>query len=447
MKSKNYTYFSERSYTGKDCKIDDKVVDYWKKVLGDNVFNNIEKVYNLRPEIVMSKKDFENVTESKEILQFSELFQTGFGENVKYQLKIGEKGAFVFDRFLDHFIKFGIAVLNEQEIDECIMDSYIDNIIRQISKISMGMEEQSRFLKIALTDLNDYKITRLAGLIDWHSIVDRTRNLRGNGHWDKPEDVIASARYSYLLNKWDGQPNYVEVWVEKDALVDIVGQACIPLDTPYFSCRGYTSQSEMWSAAQRFIDQSYRDNRYIIHLGDHDPSGIDMTRDIQERLRMFGADVYVKRVALTMNQIETYNPPPNPAKLSDSRCGKYIDEYGDESWELDALEPSVITNLITNEVTGSDTTSSYAAATGSTASLGNGTGRAEKTTTYEGGVAKEYTVDGKTSVCWRGKENFWGNLWKFVYGINIWGNGKMGGGQPYICSDFSFAESKNSGNY
>lgn len=97
--------------------------------------------------------------------------------------------------------------------------------------------------------------------------------------------------------------------------------------------------------------------------------------------------------------------------------------------------------------TGSDTTSSYAAATGSTASLGNGTGRAEKTTTYEGGVAKEYTVDGKTSVCWRGKENFWGNIWKFVYGINIWDNGKMGGGQPYICSDFSFAESKNSGNY
>lgn len=97
--------------------------------------------------------------------------------------------------------------------------------------------------------------------------------------------------------------------------------------------------------------------------------------------------------------------------------------------------------------TGSDTTSSYAAATGSTASLGNGTGRAEKTTTYEGGVAKEYTVDGKTSVCWRGKENFWGNIWKFVYGINIWGNGKMGGGQPYICSDFSFRESKNSGNY
>lgn len=97
--------------------------------------------------------------------------------------------------------------------------------------------------------------------------------------------------------------------------------------------------------------------------------------------------------------------------------------------------------------TGDDTTSSYAAATGSTAPLGNGTGRAEKTTTYEGGSAKEYTVDGKTSICWRGKENFWGNIWKFVYGISIWGNGKMNGGQPYICSDFNFAENKNSGNY
>lgn len=192
---------------------------------------------------------------------------------------------------------------------------------------------------------------RLAGLIDWHSVTDRTRNLRRESHWDNPADVIASARYSYNLDKWKGQPNYVEVWVEKDALVDIVGQACSPLDTPYFSCRGYTSQSEMWSAAQRFIRQEQREKRIIIHLGDHDPSGIDMTRDIQERLKLFGADVYVKRVALTMNQIQTYNPPPNPAKITDSRASKYIDQFGDESWELDALEPKVITDLIKKQVT------------------------------------------------------------------------------------------------
>lgn len=192
---------------------------------------------------------------------------------------------------------------------------------------------------------------RLAGLIDWNSITDRTRNLRHNSHWDRPQDVIYSAKYSYLLDKWEGQPNYVEVWVEKDALVDIVGQACQPIDTPCFSCRGYTSQSEMWTAARRFLRQNQREGRYIIHLGDHDPSGIDMTRDIQERLEMFGADVFVKRVALTMKQVKTYNPPPNPAKITDSRCGKYIDQYGEESWELDALEPQMLVNLIRNEVT------------------------------------------------------------------------------------------------
>ena len=193
---------------------------------------------------------------------------------------------------------------------------------------------------------------RLAGLIDWHSITDRTRNLRKNSHWTTPSSVIESAMYSYMLDKWEGQPNYVEVWVEKDALVDIVGQACGGIDTPFFSCRGYTSQSEMWAAAQRFIRQNrIRDNCFIIHLGDHDPSGIDMTRDIQERLWMFGADVEVKRVALTMEQVQTYNPPPNPAKITDSRCGKYMEEFGDESWELDALEPQMMTRLIRDEVT------------------------------------------------------------------------------------------------
>lgn len=97
--------------------------------------------------------------------------------------------------------------------------------------------------------------------------------------------------------------------------------------------------------------------------------------------------------------------------------------------------------------TGSDTTSSYAGATGSTASLGNGTGRATETTTYEGGVATNNTADGKTSICYRGVENFWGNIWKFAYGVNIWGNGKMAGGMPYICSDFNYAEGKNTDNY
>lgn len=192
---------------------------------------------------------------------------------------------------------------------------------------------------------------RLAGLIDWYAITDRTRNLRGNSHWTTPADVINSAKHSYMLNRWETQPNYVEVWVEKDALIGIVGQICRELDVPYFSCRGYTSQSEMWSAAQRLIRRSHKDKRVIIHLGDHDPSGIDMSRDIQDRLNLFEADVNVKRVALTMKQIQKYSPPPNPTKVTDARASDYIKKYGHECWELDALEPAVISELIKNEVT------------------------------------------------------------------------------------------------
>lgn len=191
---------------------------------------------------------------------------------------------------------------------------------------------------------------RLAGLIDWYAIIDRTRNLRGNSHWSTPSSVIDSAMYSYRFDRWCDQPNYVEVWVEKDALVGIVASACGELDVPYFSCRGYTSQSEMWVAAQRFLRQEHRESRTILHLGDHDPSGIDMSRDIQDRLWMFGADIHVKRIALNMKQIEKFNPPPNPTKLSDARATGYISDYGYECWELDALEPKVITELITKEV-------------------------------------------------------------------------------------------------
>lgn len=189
---------------------------------------------------------------------------------------------------------------------------------------------------------------RLAGLIDWHSITDRTRNIRRLAHWRDPAEIISSASQQFRIDKWEDQLNYVEVWVEKDALVDVVGSICNKLDVPYFSCRGYTSQSEMWAASRRFIDQKDKKHRIILHLGDHDPSGIDMTRDIQERLDLFEADVEVKRIALTMQQIRKYNPPPNPAKITDSRCKGYIEKYGDESWELDALEPKVITNLIWN---------------------------------------------------------------------------------------------------
>jgi hypothetical protein len=227
---------------------------------------------------------------------------------------------------------------------------------------------------------------RLAGLLDWTYIVDRTRNLQSVGHWDDPSDIIDSAARSFRIDKWANQPVRVEVWVEKEALAGIIGQVSSRWDCSYFSCRGYVSQSELWGAAQRL-------GRYItagqavvvLHLGDHDPSGIDMTRDIEDRLRKFlirdwlnaHADEFegdrvtvakilgsmtarcggrspleVRRIALNSDQVEDYDPPPNPAKLTDSRANGYIEVHGYESWELDALDPNVLDSLVEDHILG-----------------------------------------------------------------------------------------------
>lgn len=191
---------------------------------------------------------------------------------------------------------------------------------------------------------------RMSGLIDWNAIEDRTRNLKQNSHWDSPGDILYSAAHSFAYDKWANQDNYVEVWVEKDALVGIVGQVCGEMDVPFFSCRGYVSQSEMWSAAQRLERFAGQKDIHIIHLGDHDPSGKDMSRDIVDRLSLFGVDVQFQRIALNYNQIEEYGPPPNPTKLTDSRATGYIEEFGYECWELDALQPEVIDTLIRDAV-------------------------------------------------------------------------------------------------
>jgi len=210
--------------------------------------------------------------------------------------------------------------------------------------------KQSEYNKLG-TAINN---GRLAGLIDWDSIVDRTRKHEANPHWDSPAGIIEDSATQYAIDTRADQNDYLEVWVEKDALVGVIERACAPLDIGYLSCRGYVSQSAMWRAAMRFKNQERngKDCTILFHLGDHDPSGIDMTRDIQDRLAMFGSGVEVKRIALDMAQVEKYQPPPNPAKTTDSRYSQYMQEYGEDSWELDALDPRVISELITVQAAG-----------------------------------------------------------------------------------------------
>jgi hypothetical protein len=195
---------------------------------------------------------------------------------------------------------------------------------------------------------------RLAGLISWTAIEDRGRSLKGLGHYTSPAEAIDRVRRQYRIDKWANQPFRPEVWVEKQALEGVVGQICNRLEVDFYAQKGYNSTSEHWRAGQRFARYVEKGQCPIVfHLGDHDPSGIHMTESNAEKLTLFaGVPIMVSRLALNMDQIEQYNPPPNPAKDSDSRFEAYRERFGDESWELDALDPEVIQALIKTAVDG-----------------------------------------------------------------------------------------------
>ncbi len=204
---------------------------------------------------------------------------------------------------------------------------------------------------------------RMAGMLDWDNIEDRTRGIERLSTWSSPRGVLASAAAGYRKDLWVGQEVRPEVWIEKEALAGVIEPTCNENRVDYLACRGYLSQSEAWRAGMRIVKrwQNYGQKTLILHLGDHDPSGIDMTRDNRDRLDLFcshhvGEHDFeyrifdLKRIALNMDQVESYSPPPNPAKLTDSRASDYVMKFGDESWELDALDPSQIAGLIQNEI-------------------------------------------------------------------------------------------------
>lgn len=233
---------------------------------------------------------------------------------------------------------------------------------------------------------------RMAGEFDWDHIIDRTRNLAELPHWPSPARLIADAAAGYRTDLWAPQKKRVEVWIEKDAAIGTIERVCNLNAVPYFSCRGYTSASEMWSAGARLGEYLRNGEQVVIlHIGDHDPSGLDMTRDIEDRLRTFihqdwandmmgygshtrgsikasmrhimhgkGSEIQdhqqpweVRRIALTIDQIEEYAPPPNFAKTTDARFRAYQEATGlDESWELDALDPFVMEELIQDHIDG-----------------------------------------------------------------------------------------------
>lgn len=254
--------------------------------------------------------------------------------------------------------KFGVEALEKIDRANSIIDDYQKRGFTLTLRQLYYQFVQRGWLPNVQTSYNNLGIlisdARLAGLVSWTAIEDRGRNLRGINTSRSPVEALKAAAESYRRDLWKEQRFRPEVWIEKEALVGVIGGICSQLRVDFFACKGYNSQSEQWRAGRRFADYINRGQTPIVfHLGDHDPSGLDMTRDNRDRLAMFaGVEVVVARLALNRHQIDSLNLPPNPAKVTDSRFEAYRRDHGDESWELDALDPTYIADLIRTAVLG-----------------------------------------------------------------------------------------------
>jgi len=192
---------------------------------------------------------------------------------------------------------------------------------------------------------------RLAGLIDWDMIADRGRETVTPSTWDSPGEIIRQAANQFRLDPWQDQDSYLEVMVEKQALEGVLIPVCDQWGVRFTANKGYSSSSALYEAAKRLAATKAGKACYILYLGDHDPSGLDMTRDIKERLTMFSkGPVTVERLALNYEQVLELKPPENPAKETDSRYKDYLQKYGESSWELDAIEPRELARLVTEAI-------------------------------------------------------------------------------------------------
>jgi hypothetical protein len=274
------------------------------------------------------------------------------------------KGTFI--RYIDKRLNDKALVLVGQALQ--IINEYdaqgLDLTLRQLyyQFVARGLlENDDRNYERLGTAVND---GRLCGLLPWDKLIDHERNLMGLNTHASPRSFLKDKVQGYRRDLWQEQQWRPEVWVEKKALIGVISDICNQLRVDFFATKGYNSQSEQWRAGQRFAGYIRDGQRPIVfHLGDHDPSGVDMTRDNRDRLEMFaGTPVMVQRLALNMNQVEEFQPPENPlkmkaGKLSDSRAKAYVammEERGSPdpyvSWELDALEPTYIRNLISDAV-------------------------------------------------------------------------------------------------
>lgn len=274
---------------------------------------------------------------------------------------------------------------------------YADKIIKEYQEQNLSLTLRQLYYQLVSRDVIPNKVEeynrlgdvvsrgRRGGFLEWGAIEDRIRRPQVPQEFDSLEDLLDVATRAYRLPRMKGQRFHVELWVEKDALAGVLAPIANEYHIPLMVNRGYSSTSAMKEAGERVRETCLRmraEEAIIFYLGDFDPSGEDMVRDISDRLgeymnegrlvikddtakhgmrlesrherysRASWVDLRVEKIGLTMEQIQEHRPPPNPAKQNDPRFKKFKEEHGDQSWEVDALPPTVLRDIIVEALEG-----------------------------------------------------------------------------------------------
>lgn len=239
------------------------------------------------------------------------------------------------DNILSEYTRAGLVVTVRQLYYQFVARTLIENTPQSYKRLAGIISD-----------------ARLAGLVDWDAIEDRGRVPDVPRQWGSAREILDVAMRQFRLPRWEDQEAYIELWVEKQALAGVLEPLAHRHHITLMVNKGYSSQSAMRESAIRFSRaEEYGKSVVLGYLGDHDPSGEDMVRDIRDRLALFGVEaLQVDKLALNMDQVRQYRLPPNPAKSSDSRFKKYQEEFGDESWEVDALNPKTLQKIVTDWV-------------------------------------------------------------------------------------------------
>ncbi len=240
----------------------------------------------------------------------------------------------VVNGIIEEFMAQGYIITLRQLYYQLVSRNVIPNVLREYQKLS-----------------NLLKKGRMAGIVDWSAIEDRTR-IPYLQYWaEDKEKAMWDTVEQYKLNRQRGQESYVEIWTEKDALSGVLKRKTEHYHVYLMVNRGYSSATAMYNAYKRF-DRAEKEGKtgYILYLGDHDPSGLDMIRDISNRMANFGIYPVVEHIALTTKQVEEHDPPPNPTKFKDPRAKWYINKFGRTAWEVDALPPDILHALVTDYI-------------------------------------------------------------------------------------------------